>query len=182
MLDRGFFIALLTKRKSKDMSTKPIPKVMPVFEGLSYNRLDGEARQWAKDNRIPRSEFCVPVNGGKRFGGPDWAKMKCGNGRMGFTTRRRRQDKVRIEVGLDGQFKASRKTLVNRRSLRCLASHQTRRIDGSRCGLVSNTQLQQVSRDPLKIAAQKEIQKKHKRSRNRNHRARRGHKQKIRNI
>ena len=130
---------------------KPVPSTSGG-EGYGFNRLEGEAREWAAGNRFARSEYCVPVKGGKRFGGENWQKVKCGDGRMGFSTRRKGQDEVQMERGLDGQFKKKRSTLVRRKSARATASRRTRRIDGSRCGLVSSVQIMEASRDPIVVA------------------------------
>ncbi|RLC82073.1 MAG: hypothetical protein DRJ03_19540, partial [Chloroflexi bacterium] len=120
--------------------------------GYGFNRLEGEARKWAEGNGFARSEYCVPVKGGKRFGGEDRVKVKCGDGRMGFSTRRKGQDEVPVEVGLDGQFKKKRHTLVRSKSARAAASRRARRIDGSRCGLVSSVDIQMAARDPIVVA------------------------------
>lgn len=143
--------------------------------GFGYNRLENEAREWAKENKFARSEYCVRVKGGKRFGGPDWIKKKCGNGRMGFITRRRSRDEVKMEQGLDGQLKRRRPTLLNRRSARAAMGRQVRRVDGSRVGLVSSEEIMETMRDPIVVAQQRAMYKKSKRAHNRNNKARRGH-------
>lgn len=125
--------------------------------GYGYNRLKGEERKWAADHQVPKSEFCVPVKGGKKFGGPDWVRVKCGDGRMGFSTRRRNQNEVRIEVGLDGQFKNKRSSLVKRKSAASTATRKARRVDGSKCGLASSVAIQMASRDPIAVAEQKRV-------------------------
>lgn len=144
--------------------------------GFRYNRLEGEAQTWAKENKLPRSEYCVRVKGGKRFSGPDWIKKKCGDGRMGFTTRRKNRDEVQTEWGLDQQLKRKRLTLVNKRSARAVMGRQVRRVDGSRVGLISSGEIIEAMRDPILVARQKSVYKKLKRAKNRNNRARRGHK------
>jgi len=147
--------------------------------GYGYNRLEGEAREWAKNNGFARSEHCIGVKGGKRFGGPVWVKNRCGDGRMGFSTRRKNVSEVRIEQGLDGQLKRKRSTLINKRSARAATGRNARRIDGSRCGLVSNAVIIEVQRDPLVVARQRNVYKRAVRAQNRNNRARRGHKRKA---
>jgi len=144
-------------------------------EGYGFNRLEGEARQWAESNRFARSEFCVPVKGGKRLGGEDWQKIKCGDGRMGFTTRRRGQSEVQMEVGLDGQWVKKRRTLVRKKSARAASSRRPRRVDGSRWSLISSVEIKMAARDPIVVAQQKREYKKSKRAQNRNNKARRGH-------
>lgn len=135
--------------------------------GYGYNRLEGAARVWAKDNQFARSEHCVRVVGGKRFKGPRWITDKCGDGRMGFSTRRRDRDEVRMIVGLDGQFKSKRNTVVSKRSSRATAIHHTRRVDGSRCGLVSSAAILDAQRDPRVVKAQKKLARIKRKSRHR---------------
>jgi hypothetical protein len=135
--------------------------------GYGYNRLEGAALAWAKDNQFAQSEHCISVVGGKRFKGPRWLSDKCGNGRMGFSTRRRNQDEVRMEVGLDGQFKSKRRTIVGKRSSRATTIRHTRRIDGSRCGLVSTVAILDAQRDPRVVRAQKKLARIKRKSRHR---------------
>ncbi|KKN91185.1 hypothetical protein LCGC14_0220510 [marine sediment metagenome] len=120
--------------------------------GYGFNRLEGEARKWATENQFARSEHCIPVKGGTRFCGPDWQKIKCGDGRMGFSTRRKGQNEVHIVVGLDGEFKKRSGTLVRPRSARASASRWARRVDGSKCGLVSSEVIVVAQRDPIVVA------------------------------
>ena len=148
--------------------------------GYGYNRLEGEPREWAKNNRCARSEFCVPVRGGKKFRGPEWVKTKCGDGRMGFSTRRKNRDEVNIEVGLDGQFQKKRGTLVRQKSARATASRRPRRVDGGKCGLVSSVEIKVAARDPIVVAHQRKVSRKSKRARNRNNAARRVHQRAMR--
>ncbi len=147
--------------------------------GYGFNRLEGEAREWAANNLLARSEFCVPVKEGKRFGGPQWVLDKCGNGRMGFSTRRKGQDEVRMEIGTDGQIKKKRHTLVRMKSARATTSRRDRRIDGSKCGLISSEAIKEAQFDPIVVAQKKKEYRKSKRIKNRNSRARRGHKRAI---
>lgn len=120
--------------------------------GRSYNHLDGEAQEWAKSHRFSRSEQCVPVRGGKKFGGPHWQSNTCGDGSMGFSTRRNGHEEVNMEVGLDGQLKSKRHTLVNSKSSRAVASRRGRRIDGSKVGMISSVALLEAQRDPIALA------------------------------
>ena len=122
-----------------------------------YNRLQGEARMWAESNGLARAEYCVPVRGGKQFSGPDWIKNKCGDGRTGFSTRRRGQDEVRMERGPDGQFKRRVRSLVNKRSGRAAASRRSRRVDGSRVGLISSAKIAEAMYDPKAIRAGRKL-------------------------
>ncbi len=147
--------------------------------GYGFNRLSGEDREWAANNRVARSEHCVRVKGGKRFGGPDWQKTKCGDGTMGFSNRRKGQEGNQMEVGLAGQLKKKRGTLVRPRSARSTASRRGRRIDGSRCCLISSSDIIQSTRDPIVTDQLRIVHKKSKRARKRNHTARRGHKRSM---
>lgn len=155
------------------------PAMITGHEGYGYNRLEGEVREWAKDNGLTLSEYCVRVTGGKRLSGPNWIKNKCGDGRMGFSTRRKAQDKVRMERGLDGQLKRKRSTLVNKRSARSVSSRRSRRVDGSKINLISSIQIIEAMRDPIIVAQQKKLYTKSNRAQNRNNGARRGHKRSM---
>jgi len=147
--------------------------------GYGFNNLEGEARAWAASNKLAKSEFCIRVKGGKKFKGPEWIRVKCGDGRMGFSTRRKERDDVRIEVGLDGQYKRNRHTLVNTRSARAIASRRPRRVDGGKISLVTLVAIGEAQRDPIAVAQQRKEYKKSERARNRNNAARRGHKRSI---
>lgn len=152
-------------------------------EGYGFNRLEGDSREWAKGNLFAQSEYCVPVRGGKRFSGPVWQKVTCGDGTMGFSTRRRGQvDEVKMEVGLDGQFKHKRHTLVRQKSARASVSRRARRIDGSRWSLASRTEISNARRDPMVVSEKKSIEKKNRRSRNRNRSAARGWKRSTKEM
>lgn len=149
-------------------------------DGYGFNRLEGDSRQWAEGNRFAKSEYCVPVRGGKRFGGPVWQKVTCGDGTMGFSTRRKGQlDEVQMEVGLDGQFKKKRHTLVRNKSARASASRRVRRVDGSKWSLASSVELSDARRDPLVVAEKKTREQKSQRARNRNRGAARGWKRSM---
>lgn len=137
---------------------KPV-LVLHVDNGHGFNRLTGEARDWAKENNIPRSEHCVRVVDGKKFSGDDWIKTKCGDGRMGFSMKRRGQDEVRFEEGLDGQLKKKRLSTVTPRSSRCTSSRKARRIDGSVAGLVSQSTIDRAGIDPQAVSARKRLQR-----------------------
>ncbi|UCG02534.1 MAG: hypothetical protein JSW11_00790 [Candidatus Heimdallarchaeota archaeon] len=106
-----------------------------------YNHLTGKAREWAIKNSFPLSERTVPVKGGKKFGGPDWIKNKCGDGRMGFQTRNSNANEVRIEIGLDGQFKKVHRSIIKPKSARAATGRRPRRVDGSKFCLVSKSQI-----------------------------------------
>ena len=144
--------------------------------GYGFNRLNGEEREWAKNNKFALSEYCVHVKDGKKFSGPEWLKIKCGDGRMGFSTRRKGQDEVRMETGPDEQVRRKRHTLVRTRSARATATRRARRVDGSKVRLVSSETIMEAQRDPIMVAQQSKVDRKIKRARNRNNRARRGYK------
>ena len=142
--------------------------------GYGFNPLDGEARDWAKSNRFYSSEHCVRVKDGKKFGGPLWIKKKCGDGTMGFSTRRKGQEDSSMERGLDGQWKKKRSTLVKTKSSRSVSSRKARRIDGSVIRVACRAEVSVSMRSPALVAEQRKLDKKAKRSQNRNNRARRG--------
>ena len=146
--------------------------------GFGFNRLEGDAREWAGDNQMPKSEFTVPVNGGKRFGGENWQKQKCGNGRFGFPSRRQ-GDPVKMTTGVDGQHKPARSTTVRGKSSRSTSSNHARRVDGSRVRLITTAEIRMSARDPQRVAQEKKWAKKARRAKNRNPRARRGHKKMV---
>jgi hypothetical protein len=151
------------------------PKITIGEAGYGFNRLDGNDREWAQNNRFSKSEYCVPVKDGKKFGGPVWQKVKCGDGTMGFSTRRKNQEEVHLEQGLDGQWKKKRHTLVRPKSARASAGRRPRRVDGSKYGVASSVEIAMASRDPVVVAERRRVDKKFKRARNRNNGARRGH-------
>ncbi len=119
--------------------------------GFGYNRLGGSERDWAEANQMPRSEYCVRVKGGRKFGGPEWVKKVCGDGTMGFSTRRRNQQEVRLTTGMHGQLMRDRSTLVNKRSSRSTTNRKARRIDGSKHTLLSSEQIRTSQLDLEKI-------------------------------
>ncbi len=125
--------------------------------GYGFNRLEGNVREWAKDHQMARSEYCVRVKGGRRFGGPAWIKRVCGDGRMGFSTRRRGRHDVLLEQGLDGQLKKKRSTLINRKSSRAARSRMVRRVDGSKFSLASTAEIDRVQQDIQVVQARREL-------------------------
>lgn len=135
-----------------------------------YNRPRGKAKAWSRQTHKCRSEFTVPVNGGKRFGGPQWMKDKCGDGVFGFPTRKQ-GDPVRMTEGDNGQYKAKKSTLVRPKSQRSTASRAARRVDGSRVTLVTIGELVERECIPQYLTKMK---RESRRRRDRNYRARRG--------
>lgn len=136
--------------KSKTFNRYPKP-------GRGFNYLSGTDRDWAKSNRFDTAEYCVGVKDGKKFSGSDDTKLKCGDGRSGFSTRRNGQDETTMEIGMDGQFKKKRSTLVTPRSARCAASRKARRVDGSVCRLISSVEIAQAMRDPKLMSAERRL-------------------------
>lgn len=152
-----------------EMSRKPCkccsdnkPNTIQSSNGHGYNRLTGDARAWAKSNSFAMSEHCVKVDGGRRFNGAGWQKSKCGDGSMGFSTRRKGQEDVRMETGMDGQLKKSRSTLVRPKSARATTCRRARRIDGSKCGLVNSDTIMESMRDPIVVSQQAKMCRKMK--------------------
>lgn len=140
------------RRNVKSKTSKRYPR-----PGRSFNHLEGDSRQWAKDNHFYVSEQCVAVKNGRRFSGSDDTKLKCGDGRSGFSTRRIGQDDGKMEVGLEGQYKKRRLTLVNPKSARCAASRKARRVDGSVCCLINSVQIAEAMRDPQLVSAERRL-------------------------
>lgn len=136
------------------------------FPGRRYNKARGTSAKWVRRNEEAKSEFTIRVKGGKRFGGPKWIKDTCGDGTFGFPTRRKGQDEVSMEQGLDGQFKKKRSTLVRRRSARAVASRQARQVWGSKCTLWSSVEIIRTQRDPLVLVEQEKAHRKMKRKEN----------------
>lgn len=131
------------------------PKTTGGNSGYGYNRLNGTDRDWATTNHLPRSEHCVRVKDGRKFGGPDWVKNKCGDGTMGFSTRRKGHHETRMTSGLDGQQMRQRATIINKRSAKAAVSRRNYRIDGSRVSLLSNEQTRLSRLDPTTVLDQK---------------------------
>jgi len=142
----------MSRRKKRTILVLGVPG-----SGRGYNRLKGDDRQWAIDNQMPRSERCVPVKDGKKFSGDSETKQTCGDGTMGFSSRRKGQSDVHLERDQAGGWKKKRHTLVRPRSARATASRISRRVDGSACGLASAEQIRASERDPVKVRAQREL-------------------------
>jgi len=147
----------MSRKKCKccENNSKEAPKYV---NGWGYNKLDGENREWAKKNRVATSEHCVPVKGGKKFAGPLWLKQKCGDGTKGFSTRKD-NDEVRIEIGMDGQYKKKRHTVVNKRSSKSTSSKRPRRIDGSKFSMASSAAIKESAQDPKAKRAKRKLAK-----------------------
>ena len=156
VVQRGYKMA--KKQDNRRQTQKPSKKCPKP--GRSFNHLQGDEREWAKSNRFDVSERCVHVKGGNRFSGSDDTKLKCGDGRSGFSTRRESQDDVPMEVGLDGQYKKKRTSLIRSKSAKSTSSKKARRIDGSVCRLISAVEITDSQRDPVEMAKREKAYKK----------------------
>jgi len=141
-----------------------------------YNRLTGEAREWATENKIPIGERCVRVNGRRRMAEAEVDKV-AGNGSFGFSSRRKRDedDDVKMTEGMYGQFKSGRKTVARRRKM----AHNTWTKDEIRKAQMDEFDLEQARKEAdrkrsIQRAKEQEI-KRAIRKQNRNSKARRGH-------
>jgi len=141
--------------------------------GKWYNRVVGKIVKWTRKNDFRKSERTVKAVGGRRFNGQKELADKCGNGVWGFPTRRA-GDGVKITVGLDGQWKVKRTTIVRAKSARSIFSRHPKQIWGIRYGLWSNSRVLECERDPSVVAAQEKMNRKMKRRDNRNYGARKG--------
>jgi len=144
---------------AKKKKEKPDVLVLGTGTGRSYNRLDEEAREWARSNRLPTAERCSRVEGGNRFKGPDWIKEKCGDGSMGFSMRRKGHEENNVTMGGDGHWKSARGSLVNRKSAKACRSRAPKRIDGSRCSIATKGEIHESEMDPKVKWAKRELAK-----------------------
>lgn len=146
----------------------------------TYNRLQGEARDWARKNRIPIGEKCLPAKGRKAMGKSAIDKI-AGNGSFGFSTRRGREDgdTACMTRGLDNQWKSGRGSIVRRRKNICRMM-TTKAIDGMQMDRFERHEVsvkKNLARQ-IKMAQAKTLMREI-RSRNRNPKARRGHKRRA---
>lgn len=146
----------------------------------TYNRLKNEARQWARKNRIPTGERCVPVKGGRKMSKSAITEV-AGDGSYGFSTRRDKKDgeTTKVVKGLDGQWKAWRGTSVRRRKNVCrmLTANQIKGLQ-----MDSDDRLDAFTKEAIihQVRLEKErVIRRQLRKRNRNPRARRGHRKKV---
>ncbi len=135
----------------------------------TYNRLKGEAREWAVANNQPRGERCIKVNGGHQMRKSSIDDI-AGNGLHGFSTRRGKQDEDKGMVrGMDGQWKAKRGSVAKRRknTSRMATTEQ-----------IKFMQMDSFERKERAARLNETLMRRRKdlRRRNRNHRARRRHK------
>ena len=133
----------------------------------TYNRLEGDAREWAIKNNQPRGERCIKVNGGHQMGKSAIDDI-AGNGLHGFSTRKGKQDEDKGMVrGMDGQWKAKRGSVAKRRknTSRMATTEQ-----------INSMQMDSLERKEMAARVSEAINRRRKelRSKNRNHSARRG--------
>ena len=127
---------------------------------MSYNRLQGEIREWAFRNDQPRAEYGNRVVGGKEIRSNPKLSLVAGNGKFGFHSRRHAEDPVRMIKGRAGQYTKFRKSVARKKKD---VSRLCRRRDLG-------------EDDPIAVAILQEYTKRMQRRRNRNGRARRGRK------
>ncbi len=124
---------------------------------MSYNRLQGDTREWAVNNQQPRAEYANRVVKGKEVKGNPTLALVAGNGKYGFHSRRHSEDPVRMVKGLLGQYTKFRKSVARKKKN---VSRLCRRRDLG-------------EDDPIAVAIRQEHTKRMQRRRNRNGRARR---------
>lgn len=124
---------------------------------MSYNRLQGETREWAIQNHQPRAEYANRVVKGKMVRSNPGLSLIAGNGKYGFTSRRHAEDPVRMIKGRAGQYTKFRKSVVRKKKN---VSHLCLRRDFG-------------EDDQIAVAIRQEHTKRMQRRRNRNNKARR---------
>lgn len=142
----------------------------------TYNSLKGESRKWARENRIPVGERCIPVKGRRKMGKSAIDRV-AGNGVHGFSMRRNKGDgeTTKMVRGLDNQWKPGRGTIVRHRKNICqMATNETIKTmqmddHDKRKALAKEVIVRQE-----RLAREKTI-KRELRKRNRNPKARRGY-------
>ncbi|KKL15250.1 hypothetical protein LCGC14_2507480 [marine sediment metagenome] len=127
---------------------------------MSYNRLQGNTREWAFKNNQPRAEYANRVTRGKEIKGNPSLSLIAGNGKYGFHSRRHAEDPVRMVKGKEGQYTKFRKSVARKKK------------NVSR--LCPTKYLSYY--DPIAVAIREEQTKRMQRRRNRNGKARRGRK------
>lgn len=127
---------------------------------MSYNRLQGEIREWAFKNDQPRAEYANRVTKGKEVKGNPVLALVAGNGKYGFHSRRHAEDPVRMVKGKEGQYTKFRKSVARKKK------------NVSRLCPVKYLN----DYDPIAVAIREEQTKRIQRRRKRNNKARRGRK------
>lgn len=140
-----------------------------------YNRLEGEIREWARNNRFNTSERCVRVKEPNKHAFSP-IEFVAGNGTLGFSTRRGEGEDYDLCMvkGLEGQWKSGRGTACRKRKnvSRLATLEQFRRMMMDDYELAQEAaKLDAIRQDKAKTADQlkRELRKK-----NRNPKARRG--------
>ncbi len=124
---------------------------------MSYNRLQGDTREWAFKNDQPRAEYANRVTQGKEIKGNPSLSLVAGNGRYGFHSRRHAENPVRMSKGLLGQYTKFRKSVARKKknvSRLCPTKYLS-------------------DYDPIEAEIRQEHTKRMQRRRNRNNKARR---------
>ena len=124
---------------------------------MSYNRLQGDTREWAIKNNQPRAEYANRVTKGKEVRGIPELALIAGDGKYGFHSRRHSEDPVRMVKGRAGQYTKFRKSVVRKKK--------------NICRLCPRRDLGEDN--PIAVAIRKEHTKRMQRRRNRNNKARR---------
>ena len=127
---------------------------------MSYNRLQGDTREWAIKNNQPRAEYANRVTKGKEVRGIPELALIAGDGKYGFHSRRHSEDPVRMVKGRAGQYTKFRKSVVRKAK--------------NVCRLCPTRYLNDY--DPIEAEIQRGHTKTLRRRRNRNGKARRGRK------
>ena len=125
---------------------------------MSYNRLQGDTREWAINNQQPRAEYANRVVKGKEVRGNPTLAQVAGNGKYGFHSRRHSEDPVRMVKGKAGQYTKFRKSVARKKKN---VSRLCRKRDFG-------------EDDPIAVAIRQEQAKRMRRRCNRNNKARRG--------
>lgn len=131
-----------------------------ITMAMSYNRLQGENREWAIQNNQPRAEYANIVVKGKMVRSNPELALIAGNGKYGFHSRRHSEDPVRMVKGLAGQYTKFRKSVARKAK--------------NVCCLCPTKYLSDY--DPIEAAIRQKHTKRLQRQRRRNGRARRGRK------
>lgn len=124
---------------------------------MSYNRLQGEIREWAFRNGQPRAEYANRVVKGKEVRSNPELALIAGNGKYGFTSRRHAEDPVKMIKGRAGQYTKFRKSVARKAK--------------NVCRLCPTKYLSDY--DPIEVEIRQGHTKRMKRRRNRNNKARR---------
>ncbi len=124
-----------------------------------YNRLEGQAREWAISQRMPRAEYGERVKSGKQIRSNARLAMIAGDGTFGFNSRRRAKDSVKITKGTQGQYMCLRKSIARKKKNVC-------QLGSSQSFVIADKLLQkQQERKEKRILRRKNRNKKARRNR-----------------